>query len=83
MNAGAPHGTPARVGFVVDRTVGSAVTRNRVKRRLRDLMRARADQLAAGSLCVIRALPAAGSADYLELGQDLDTALLNTMGDGS
>ena len=30
---------PARVGFVVSRAVGSAVTRNRVKRRLRELMR--------------------------------------------
>src|SRR5579859_2182145 len=30
---------PARVGFVVSRAVGSAVTRNRVKRQLRALVR--------------------------------------------
>jgi ribonuclease P protein component len=63
--------------------VGAAVTRNRVKRRLRHLMRSRVDRLAGGSLCVIRALPAAASADYRDLGRDLDSALLDTVGDRS
>jgi ribonuclease P protein component len=71
------------VGFVVGRTVGAAVTRNRVKRRLRHLMRSRVDRLARGSLCVIRALPPAAGADYRHLERDLDAALLDTVGDGS
>ena len=74
---------PARVGFVVGRKVGSAVTRNRVKRRLRHLMRPRIDSLAGGSLCVIRALPAAASADYRELERDLHAALRKVIGDRS
>jgi ribonuclease P protein component len=74
---------PARVGFVVGRGVGSAVTRNRVKRRLRHLMRPRMNRLTGGSLCVIRALPPAASASYGELERDLDAALLNAGGDGS
>jgi ribonuclease P protein component len=83
VNARAPHETPAKVGFVVGRAVGPAVTRNRVKRRLRHLMRSRADGLTRGSMCVIRALPPAASASYHELERDLDAALLNTVGDGS
>lgn len=74
---------PARVGFVVGRKVGSAVTRNRVKRRLRHLMRPRIDSLSGGSLCVIRALPLAASADYRELERDLHAALRKVIGDRS
>ena len=74
---------PARVGFVVGRGVGPAVTRNRVKRRLRHLMRPRINRLTGGSLCVVRALPAAASASYGELERDLDAALLKAGGDGS
>jgi ribonuclease P protein component len=72
---------PGRVGFVVGAAVGAAVTRNRVKRRLRHLMRSRIDRLTGGSLCVIRALPPAGAADYRVLGRDLDAVLSNTVGD--
>lgn len=47
---------PTRVGFVVSKAVGNAVTRNRVKRRLRHLVAERVhDPLAA--LVVVRALP--------------------------
>jgi ribonuclease P protein component len=68
--------TPAaRAGFVVGRLVGPAVTRNRVKRRLRHLMRERIGALPPGSRVVIRALPAAARADFAELARDLDTAL--------
>jgi ribonuclease P protein component len=63
------------VGIVVGAAVGGAVTRNLVKRRLRHLMRSRVDRLTRGSLCVIRALPAAAAADYHQLERDLDVAL--------
>nr|WP_275588449.1 ribonuclease P protein component [Microlunatus panaciterrae] len=64
---------PVRVGFVVSKAVGNAVTRNRVKRRLRHLVR---DELVAtppGSRFVVRALPPAAVAGG-QLGDDLHGA---------
>jgi ribonuclease P protein component len=43
-----PLATPPRVAFAVGRSVGSAPLRNRVRRRLRALARAHADELAPG-----------------------------------
>ena len=63
------------VGFVVSKAVGSAVERNRVKRRLRHLMRDRVDRLPAGSRVVVRALPASASGTSAALGAQLDAAL--------
>lgn len=71
---------PARAGFVVSKAVGGAVQRNRVKRRLRHLVRARLDLLPPGSLVVVRALPEAGSADHAQLALDLDAALTRLLG---
>lgn len=62
------------VGFVVSKAVGNAVTRNRVKRRLRAAMASRAD-LPTGSTIVVRALPAAADASFRELVGDLDACL--------
>jgi ribonuclease P protein component len=64
-----------RVGFVVSKAVGPAVTRNLVKRRLRHLCRERLPVLPSGSMLVIRALPAAAGASYHELGGELDRSL--------
>jgi len=71
--AGVPAGP--RVGFVVSKTVGNAVVRNRVKRRLRHLARARVPLLPASSLLVVRALPPAAAASSAELADDLDRCL--------
>lgn len=68
-------GRPTRVGLVVSRAVGPAVTRNVVKRRLRHLMRDRLASLPTGSALVVRALPASAAASYGELGQELDRGL--------
>jgi ribonuclease P protein component len=65
----------ARAGFVVSKAVGNAVVRNRVRRRLRHLVRDRLDALPAGSSLVVRALPAAAGASSGTLGSDLDAAL--------
>ncbi|HZZ56170.1 MAG TPA: ribonuclease P protein component [Trebonia sp.] len=65
-------GDPAKVGFVVSRAVGSAVVRNRVKRRLRELMRERLASLPRGCLLVLRAHPTAASARQADLAADLD-----------
>ncbi|MBO8187234.1 ribonuclease P protein component [Streptomyces spirodelae] len=66
---------PVRAGFVVSKAVGNAVVRNRVKRRLRHLLRDRLSQLPPGSLVVVRAQPGAAEADHVELARDLDAAL--------
>jgi ribonuclease P protein component len=62
---------PSRVGFVVSKAVGDAVTRNRVKRRLRHLAREHVMSLPGSSVLVVRALPAAATASSAELGADL------------
>ena len=66
---------PPKVGFVVAKSVGPAVTRNRVKRRLRHLMRERIDTLPGGSMLVVRALPAAAAASSRDLAGELDRCL--------
>jgi ribonuclease P protein component len=67
----------------VSKAVGGAVVRNKVKRRLRHLMRERVDQLPPGSLVVVRALPLAGDADHAQLARDLDAALQRLLGGGA
>ncbi|MQA78280.1 MAG: ribonuclease P protein component [Streptosporangiales bacterium] len=64
-----------RVGFVVSRAVGDSPARNRVRRRLRHLMRDRLVALPAEARLVIRANPAAALATYRELAADLDAVL--------
>jgi ribonuclease P protein component len=78
-----PHGGPgaaARVGFVVSRAVGNAVTRNRVRRRLRHLLRDRCAGLPHGSVLVVRALPTAAVATSATLARDLDRCLDRLLG---
>jgi len=66
---------PARVGLAVSRAVGDAVTRHRVQRRLRHLLRDRVELLAPGSQLVVRATPAAAQASSDALAADLDGQL--------
>ena len=68
-------GDPAKVGLIVSRAVGSAVVRNRVKRRLRELMRRRLASLPRGCLLVLRAHPAAAGARQADLAADLDLVI--------
>jgi ribonuclease P protein component len=70
--------TTPRVGFVVSRSVGHAVVRNRVRRRLRHLVRDRLPELSVlpgGAVLVVRALPDAAAASYDELRGDLARCL--------
>lgn len=72
----APRGTVVpRVGFVVSKSVGNAVVRNRVKRRLRHLVREHLTLLPPSGVLVVRALPAAAGASYADLGRDLARGL--------
>jgi ribonuclease P protein component len=77
-SASSPH-----VGFIVSRSVGGAVVRNRVRRRLRHLARGYLDSLPGGSLLVLRAHPRAAIASQADLAAELDlviTALLHGQG---
>ncbi|MDP2931495.1 MAG: ribonuclease P protein component [Chloroflexota bacterium] len=64
----------ARYGFSVSHRVGKAVTRNRIKRRLREIMRAA--PLAPGWDMVWVARPKAAGAGYAELKEEVDGLLL-------
>ncbi|MBM4418378.1 MAG: ribonuclease P protein component [Chloroflexi bacterium] len=64
----------ARVGLVVGRRVGGAVQRNRVRRRLREIIRL-SSGLPAGCDCVITARSPAALAAYADLQSCLITAL--------
>ena len=74
LGAGPEADPGPRVGFVVSKAVGNAVTRNHVKRRLRHLARERLSSLPGSGVLVVRALPAAADASYDALGADLDSA---------
>jgi ribonuclease P protein component len=66
---------PPRVGFIIPKTVGKAVARNKVRRRLRHLVSERLEELPAGTAVVVRALPGAADRGYSALADDLDAAL--------
>ena len=79
----APEGAePVRIGYVVPRAVGSAVTRNLVRRRLRHLVADRLTLLPLGSALVVRVLPDAARASFSELAGALDRALERSLGAG-
>jgi ribonuclease P protein component len=71
---------PVRVGFVVSKAVGNAVIRNRVKRRLRHLVREQVSLLPGAAALVVRALPPAAAASSAELRADLGRCLEGVRG---
>ena len=68
-------GEPLRFGFIVSRSVGDAVLRNRVRRRMRAIGREFVDAGGFGEDVVVRALPAAGSLSWSELSEQLRGSL--------
>ena len=67
---------PARVGFTVSRKVGTAVERNRVRRRLREAVRRSASrEMLAGHDYVIVGRRAALTYDFTRLTGDLEQTL--------
>ena len=68
-------GDAPRVGFVVSKKIGNAVVRNRVTRRLREIVRPHLETLPAGSAIVLRALPGIEAQPFAELREDVDSAL--------
>jgi ribonuclease P protein component len=65
-----------RVGITVSGRVGKAVIRNRVRRRLREALRARLPRLQKGHDVLVIARPASAEATWADLGQALDTLLI-------
>lgn len=64
-----------KVGLIVAKSVGSAVDRHRVSRRLRHAVSDLLDQLQPGEQLVIRARPGSSGADSAQLQQQLRTGL--------
>jgi ribonuclease P protein component len=58
---------PLRAGFVTSKRIGGAVVRNRVRRRLREIVRKHQQDLRADLWIVIIARPKAARATYREL----------------
>lgn len=72
----APSGErPSRFGFIVSKAVGNAVTRNLVKRRLREAAASTVRVRPVGLDVVVRALPASSTASWDELSTDYESAL--------
>jgi len=66
-----------RVGFIVPKYKHSSVERNRLKRRLREIVRQELlTVLPPAVYAVVRALPASYSADYAELALELRQAAI-------
>ncbi len=63
------------VGFVVSKAVGNAVVRNKVRRRLRSVLRGYLASLPGGSLLVVRAHPQAAAARQADLAAELDLVM--------
>jgi ribonuclease P protein component len=66
-----------RYGISTARRVGNAVTRNRIRRRLRELLRSYGAQVGAGWDILLVARPGAGAVSQAELGSALERLLSN------
>jgi len=62
--------TEVRVGFITSRRVGGAVLRNRVRRRLREIVRAARPQISPGTWLTVIARQAASRASFQALSDE-------------
>lgn len=74
VRQGAPAPTP-KVGLIISKSVGSAVRRHRVARRLRHIARTLLPELDPSDQVVIRALPSSQAANSARLEQQLRAGL--------
>ena len=68
------HGTP-RLGLSISRKVGNAVTRNAVRRRLREVFYSCVSELSGNLDLVVSAKPAAAEATFEELREEFGKSL--------
>lgn len=68
----------SRFGMSVKRTLGGAVLRNRIRRRIREILRLNRQEIASGWDIVIHPRPSALTADYAPLSAEL-LKLLQTL----
>ena len=78
-----PSPAPPRVAFSVGRPVGNAVTRNRVRRRLRAAVREHADCLRPGSAYLVRTAPGVAHDDYDAISSTLRAILVGFGGESA
>ncbi|MBK5289154.1 MAG: ribonuclease P protein component [Acidimicrobiia bacterium] len=71
-----PRGSTPQVAFAIGRKVGNAVTRNRLRRRLRALLQSHAGELQDSSAYLIGVDPRAVDASSEDLDRSLVTCLL-------
>ncbi len=71
--------SPSRFGFIVSKSVGNAVTRNLVKRRLREAAAAALIGRPMGLDVVVRALPPAAAAGWDDLRSDFERCLASSI----
>lgn len=65
-----------RIGFVVSKKISKlAVTRNKIKRRMRDIVRLKKDKIKEGLSIVIVSLPSIAKLTYKEIKEDLENLL--------
>ncbi len=74
---------PPRVAFAVGRSVGNAVTRNRVRRKLRTAVREQASFLEPGVAYLVRATPGAAASSCTELSSTLRAIVVDLAGKAS
>lgn len=65
----------ARLGISVSRKVGNAVSRNRIKRWIREYFRVHREKLAAGADCSVIVKPGAALLDHAAIDQQFREAL--------
>jgi len=68
-------GATTRIGFSTPRSLGGAVQRNRVRRRLRELVRERYGELGTGWDLLVIARPSAAQASFADLREALGTLI--------
>lgn len=72
----------ARLGLTVGKAIGTAVVRNRVKRRVREIFRLRKPWVPEGYDLVVRAAPASAGARYWDLDAAFCKAMAELGGEG-
>ena len=66
---------PARFGFIVGKTVGNAVRRNRVRRQMKAVCLQLLPQVREGTDIVVRALPACADVTWATLQEEITRAV--------